>query len=85
MSNVRSSVVFFLYWLLLLGVLGVDAAPKRKGKDREKDGGGNGGGNGDGQDLTPQQQAAQIAGGISKDLDRSTILDTTSKVKYVFY
>jgi len=51
----------------------------RGGRNR----GGNGGANGGGatQQLTSQEQAAQIPGGISEATDGSTILDTTETVK----
>jgi len=78
MSNVRSPVSLFLLFLVL-SVLGVQAAPKRKGN-----GNGGGGGGGATQAQTPQQQAAQIAQGVSQATDGSTILDTTARVKCVY-
>lgn len=79
MSNVRSPVSLFLLFLVL-SVLGVQAAPKRKGNGN----GGGGGGDGATQAQTPQQQAAQIAQGVSQATDGSTILDTTARVKCVY-
>ncbi|KAB5560198.1 hypothetical protein GE09DRAFT_1116144 [Coniochaeta sp. 2T2.1] len=72
MLTIRSPVFFLL--LLLLGTFtSVHAAPRRKGKN-------SGAGTGAAVAQTPQQQAAQLAQGISQATDGSTILDTTATV-----
>ena len=71
MFTLRSTLAAVVLALWLLA--GVDAAPqnRKKGKASAT------------KQLTAQQQAAQVPGGISKATDGSTILDSTVTVKYV--
>ena len=81
------SPVFFLVLLALSAFTGIQAAPQRNGNGGGRTGqgrnrgGGGGGRGGNAAAQTPQQQAAQIAQGISQATDGSTILDTTARVK----
>ena len=61
----------------------VDAVPQRgRQRQRERNGGMTKGMT-SGQDLTAQEQAAQVPDGISQATDGSTILDMTVNVKLV--
>ena len=69
------ALVALLLSFVLNGV--VDAVPQRQRN------GGMTNGMTSGQELTAQEQAAQVPDGISEATDGSTILDTTVTVKFV--
>ena len=74
MFTVRSTLAAVVLALCLL--TSVDAAPQNRKKGNKA---------GATKQLTSQEQAAQIPGGISQATDGSTILDSTVTVKYASF
>lgn len=76
MLTIRPSHALVALLPFILHGAAVDAAPQGQ------ENGGMTKGMTSGQELTAQEQAAQVPGGISEATDGSTILDTTVTVKF---